>query len=56
MNIEIINDTIIEGHLRLNGDYYIYDDNFLKNLSKLIDKKDYNLKVKKKILYISLFC
>lgn len=52
MNIEIINDIIIEGHLRLNGDYYIYDDKFLKNLSNLMDRKDYNLKVKKKKFYL----
>ena len=52
MNIEIINNIIIEGHLRLNGDYYIYNDDFLKNLSNLIDNKEYQLKVKKKKFYL----
>lgn len=52
MNIEIINDIIIEGHLRLNGDLYLYDDYFFKNLSKLIDNKNYILKVNKKKIYL----
>ena len=52
MNIEIINDIIIEGHLRLNGDLYIYDKNFIKNLSNLIDNKKYELKVKRKKFYL----
>ena len=52
MNIEIINNIIIEGHLRLNGDYYIYNDKFLKNLSNLIANKEYQLKVKKKKFYL----
>ena len=52
MNIEIINDIIIEGHLRLNGDLYIYDKNFIKNLSYLIDNKKYELKVKKEKFYL----
>ena len=52
MNIEVINDVIIEGHLRLNGDFYLYDNNFVKNLSKLIDGEEYKLKVKKKKFYL----
>jgi hypothetical protein len=52
MNIEVISNNIIEGHLRLNGDSYIYNDEFFINLSRLIDKKSYNLNVSKKIIYL----
>lgn len=52
MNIELINDKIIEGHLRLNGDYYIFDDKFIQNISNLINKNPYELKVKKKSFYL----
>jgi hypothetical protein len=52
MNIEIINNTIIEGHLRLNGDLYLYDDNFLINLSKMINNLDFELVVSKNIFYL----
>lgn len=52
MNIEVINDIIIEGHLRLNGDLYCYNDDFFINLSNLIDGKPYELKVKKKKFYL----
>ena len=52
MNIEIINNIIIEGHLRLNGDCYIYKDKFFKNLNKLILNKKFKLKVNKKKFYL----
>ena len=52
MNIEIINEVIIEAHLRFNGDLYLYDDNFFLNLSNMIDNKKYNLKVSKKKIYL----
>ena len=44
MNIEVINDVIIEGHLRLNGDCYIYDDDFFLNLDKLVNNKKFKFK------------
>ena len=49
---KLINDKIIEGHLRLNGDFYIFDDKFVKNLSYLLLNKKYQLKVKKKPFYL----
>jgi hypothetical protein len=42
MNIEIIDDVIIEGHLRFNGDLYLYDLDFLKTVSLLIERKEYD--------------
>jgi len=41
MNIEIIDNIIIEAHLRLNGDCYIYDDNFFIQLNNMIANRDY---------------
>ena len=52
MNIEIIDNNIIEGHLRLNGDCYIYDDDFFINLSNLINKKPYKFNEIKKNIYL----
>lgn len=51
-NIEIINDHIIEAHLRLNGDYYLYNDNFTKELDKLYNRGIWELeyKIEKKYL------
>lgn len=45
MNIEVINNVIIEGHLRLNGDCYIYDDDFFLNLDRLINNKKFKFNV-----------
>lgn len=52
VNIEIINEIIIEAHLRLNGDIYNYDDNFFIELYKLINGQEYNLLVSKKKFYL----
>ena len=52
MNIEIIQNNIIEGHLRLNGDCYIYDDNFFINLSNLIKGNKYKFIELKKQIYM----
>jgi hypothetical protein len=43
LNLEIIQDTdkynyIIEAHLRLNGDFQLYDENFVIQLSKILNK------------------
>ena len=53
LNLEIINDNIIEAHLRLNGDFYLYDINFIKELEKLyLDEKwDINYQIKKIYLF-----
>ena len=32
INIETIADSIIECHLRLNGDFHLYNDSFVKKL------------------------
>lgn len=55
MNIEVIDNNIIEGHLRLNGDCYIYNDDFLYNLSKLINQEIYNLNVNDSVIYLFPF-
>ena len=52
INIELINNVIIEAHLRLNGDFYIFNDEFVKNLSNLISNEEYNFNVKKKQFYL----
>lgn len=44
LNIELIDNKIIEAHLRLNGDFYLYDDNFAKELHNLYNFKKWNLK------------
>lgn len=46
VNIEIIDDIIIEAHLRLNGDYHLYDNEFTKELHELYNNKKWNLKYK----------
>lgn len=48
MNIEIINNNIIEGHLRPNGDNYFYNNDFLLNISNLIDNNSYSFNKKNK--------
>jgi len=52
VNIELIDNKIIEAHLRLNGDYYLYNDDFTKELDKLYNKSEWNLeyKIEKKYL------
>ena len=51
-NIEIINNNIIEVHLRLNGDYYLYDNNYTLELNKLFNENKWDLdyKINKKYL------
>lgn len=56
MNVEVIDNNIIEGHLRLNGDCYIYDDNFFINLSNLIKGERYQFKkIESKIFLFPYF-
>ena len=52
LNIEIIDNKIIEVHLRLNGDYYLYDEEFTKELDNLYNNNSWNYskKIKKKYL------
>ena len=52
LNIEIIDNKIIEAHLRLNGDYYLYDEEFTKELDNLYNNNSWNYskKIKKKYL------
>ena len=38
--------------MRLNGDWYLYDDNFFIKLSNLISGKKYELNVKRKPFYL----
>ena len=56
LNLEIIDDRIIEAHLRLNGDFYLYDLQFVKELDNLYEKNQWNLNYKiKKIFLIPIF-
>ena len=56
LNIETINDIIIEAHLRLNGDYNLYNDEFTKELHNLYNYNTWNLDYKiKKLFLISIF-
>ena len=40
LNMEVIDGVIIEAHLRLNGDFHLYDIEFVKLLSRLYEKED----------------
>lgn len=42
VNLELINNNIIEAHLRLNGDFYLYNDKFVIELSNLYNLKKWN--------------
>ena len=56
LNLEIIDNNIIEVHLRLNGDFYLYNKDFVLELEKLYTKKQWNLNYKiKKIYLIPIF-
>jgi len=52
LNIETINGLIIEGHLRLNGDFHLYNLDFAKHLNSFyFDKKwSFNFNIKKTYL------
>jgi hypothetical protein len=41
INVEIIDNYIIEMHLRMNGDFFLYNADFVKNLYNLITTKKY---------------
>ena len=41
LNIEIIDGFIIEAHLRLNGDFFIFTNNHIDSLIKFIKTKEY---------------
>ena len=57
LNLEFINNKIIEAHLRLNGDYYLYDIDFTKELDNLYNNNKWNYykKINKKYI-IPVFC
>ena len=44
LNIEVINGKIIECHLRLNGDFHLYDSKFIIALKEFEDKKKWKYK------------
>lgn len=55
LNLEIIQDTykynyIIEAHLRLNGDFQLYDENFVKQIANINNINNINYKYDKKYL------
>lgn len=51
-NIEIINNIIIECHLRLNGDYNLYNDRFTIELNNLYNNNIWDLNYSIKKIYI----
>lgn len=56
MNLEIINGLIIEGHLRLNGDFHLYNIDFVKHLDNFYKTNIWNLNyIIKKIYIIPIF-
>jgi hypothetical protein len=56
LNLEIINNNIIEAHLRLNGDFYLYDETFVRELENLYLNKTWNLNYQiKKVYLIPIF-
>lgn len=56
LNLEIINNNIIEAHLRLNGDFYLYDEKFVRELENLYLNKTWNLNYQiKKVYLIPIF-
>ena len=56
LNLEIIDKNIIEAHLRLNGDFYLYNENFVRELENLYLNKKWNLKYSiKKVYLIPIF-
>lgn len=53
MNLEVINGVIIEGHLRLNGDFHLYNTYFVSLISDLLEGKSINFdsfKIRKQYL------
>ncbi len=54
LNLEIIDDNIIEAHLRLNGDFYLYNDDFVKEVNNLYTNQTFRKKnfIKNESLFI----
>lgn len=52
VNLDLINETIIECHLRFNGDDYLYNDNFVEQLYDFLTKKTDKIKYKIEKKYI----
>ena len=52
LNLEIIDNNIIEAHLRLNGDFYLYDKIFVKELENLYLNQKWSLNYKIDKLYL----
>ena len=52
LNLEIIDNNIIEAHLRLNGDFYLYDKTFVKELENLYLNQKWSLNYKIDKLYL----
>uniref|UniRef100_A0A6C0J8F7 ATP-grasp domain-containing protein n=1 Tax=viral metagenome TaxID=1070528 RepID=A0A6C0J8F7_9ZZZZ len=56
LNIEVIDKYIIEAHLRLNGDFFIYKESDLDKLILFIETNKYKkLNIKKNISFFPLF-
>ena len=57
LNLETINGLIIECHLRLNGDFQLYDENFVKSLDNFYKNKTWEIKnfFLKKIYLVPIF-
>ena len=56
LNLETINDKIIEGHLRLNGDYFIYSKEMIDNFINFYITENYKKNIElKEIFYFPVF-
>ena len=56
LNLETINDKIIEGHLRLNGDYFIYNKIMIDNFINFYITENYKKNIElKEVLFFPVF-
>lgn len=55
LNLETINDMIIEGHLRLNGDYFIYNEEIINNFINFYLTNKYKKIQIEEIFYFPIF-
>jgi|TARA_B110000037_G_C17003484_1_gene458249 hypothetical protein len=56
LNLETINDKIIEGHLRLNGDYFIYNKKIIDNFINFYITENYKKNIElKEVFFFPVF-
>ncbi|MBT3179196.1 MAG: hypothetical protein HN339_20005, partial [Desulfobacula sp.] len=56
LNLETINNKIIEGHLRLNGDYFIYNKKMIDNFINFYITENYKKNIElKEVFFFPVF-